>query len=448
MNESTAASTHVPLLSRRTKPSVPGSLQHHPINKNPREITSKLADIKRQSLVSSGFPSNGTMGGMALGSDARHQSCDLTKKIEDMKQYVQRLNVKKNINENHVLLSSQINSQGIYGTNNDRSLLPQLRQSLLRVSGNASRNTQCISQYSNAQNKNIMIPTSFAQQTLSSSSKTGWLTAQAGPNDIGQKISALKDFVGGTDSGDNNFIQASEVRSDININVPLFPLRSALDIHPVEENMDLLVPPGLQYAKDYAALARQHKKMEQYRSNNPLQQIPCIICKSLASKQTMATDKSRKNSSRWTSTHAAREKRPSSTTSSAKSNRNRPLLTKVFFPCEHLCVCDTCYRHKFQWSECPLCHQEIKVIFDHDNGREQDDYWDWVNEIKPPLPVGFEKALARDSHFAIADAMNRSIEDFELTGESKIPGSSHDEKDVLEGEYDDTVPTSQACIIS
>ena len=92
---------------------------------------------------------------------------------------------------------------------------------------------------------------------------------------------------------------------------------------------------------------------------------------------------------------------------------NRNVVTDAFFPCNHRCVCKSCInkeeikehssRNIFEYPHahfnCPLCAGIIKKIITCDNGREEEKYWNWVNEIKPPLPVGFEK---RFGHAAAA----------------------------------------------
>eukprot|EP00619_Florenciella_sp_RCC1007_P001620 CAMPEP_0205908836 /NCGR_PEP_ID=MMETSP1325-20131115/3479_1 /ASSEMBLY_ACC=CAM_ASM_000708 /TAXON_ID=236786 /ORGANISM="Florenciella sp., Strain RCC1007" /LENGTH=198 /DNA_ID=CAMNT_0053275077 /DNA_START=15 /DNA_END=611 /DNA_ORIENTATION=- len=87
--------------------------------------------------------------------------------------------------------------------------------------------------------------------------------------------------------------------------------------------------------------------------------------------------------------------------------------THVLFPCGHKCICDGCRKSNgvvdsatWQkalanpegggelWSFCPLCNEEIKRISRH-TGTEYEDYWKWVNEVKPPLPRGFKAKFKR-----------------------------------------------------
>ncbi|KAL7471456.1 hypothetical protein ACHAXS_011737, partial [Conticribra weissflogii] len=68
----------------------------------------------------------------------------------------------------------------------------------------------------------------------------------------------------------------------------------------------------------------------------------------------------------------------------ACSRRGRK-LNKVFFPCEHKCVCNTCFsRNKF--TRCPLCGQDIRTTLEH-TGNEQEEYWSWMEVVKPSLPI-------------------------------------------------------------
>ena len=171
------------------------------------------------------------------------------------------------------------------------------------------------------------------------------------------------------------------------------------------------------YTKDYIALARDYKRMQPYQSNNnEVSQNICICCRSMVPKSYISTRKLIEPS----------------------SNK----LSKVFFPCEHLCVCDSCFEGR-SWSTCPLCHQHIKVVFEH-TGTETEDYWRWVNEIKPKLSNSFRKSFPRCSRKAITEAMARSIEDIEEEGDDSSDSYSIYKDDSL---FDEDIK-SKACIIS
>lgn len=121
--------------------------------------------------------------------------------------------------------------------------------------------------------------------------------------------------------------------------------------------------------KDYLAMTREYAQAEAYRdkAGNQL----CLLC----------------------------QREPSSA---------------VFFPCGHKCVCTGCIRSnrimesgkaqtmatgpngEENWSFCPLCNDEIKRMLPH-TGDEEKRYWAWVNEIKPPLPHGFERCFKKDA---------------------------------------------------
>jgi hypothetical protein len=79
---------------------------------------------------------------------------------------------------------------------------------------------------------------------------------------------------------------------------------------------------------------------------------------------------------------------------------------KVFYPCQHVCVCDECiHRHEIgvldrhdqfarTWNACPLCVQEIKKIVPlHDNS--ENEYVEWLHEVKPPIPFVDRQQFAR-----------------------------------------------------
>ncbi len=55
-------------------------------------------------------------------------------------------------------------------------------------------------------------------------------------------------------------------------------------------------------------------------------------------------------------------------------------IDKVFFPCEHMCVCANCVEER-QFEVCPLCKQKIKLILNH-TGKEHQEYEDWLYEVR------------------------------------------------------------------
>jgi len=97
--------------------------------------------------------------------------------------------------------------------------------------------------------------------------------------------------------------------------------------------------PVSKLTKDYLALAREYKRMEPYRSNNPHSDVLCVRC-----------------------------------------NSSNESISKVFFPCEHCCVCTSCISGK-AWSVCPLCKREIRLILDR-TGYEREEYWTCVNQVR------------------------------------------------------------------
>lgn len=79
--------------------------------------------------------------------------------------------------------------------------------------------------------------------------------------------------------------------------------------------------------------------------------------------------------------------------------KNSP--TSVLYPCQHRCVCNPCLESEAICSldqmtlvsngfcNCPLCGTILKKILPADNGNDEDIYWNWVLEVKPPLPDDF-----------------------------------------------------------
>lgn len=167
------------------------------------------------------------------------------------------------------------------------------------------------------------------------------------------------------------------------------------------------------YTKDYISLAKDYKRMESYRCNNPITMIDCVLC--------------------------------ANTVQKVKIGSKKNAAMKVFFPCEHLCLCNSCYN-KETWDTCPLCHENIKVIFDHD-GKEVEAYWRWVNEIVPPISSSFKRAFPRLSREAIAVAMARSIDGIDLQ-ESDISKSKEMDNTYPDGMVNGNAVQSSACTIS
>ena len=176
------------------------------------------------------------------------------------------------------------------------------------------------------------------------------------------------------------------------------------------------------FSKDYIQMAKNYKRMEPYRCDSPSTQNACLNCQSMVFKTFFFRD--------------ANKHRPSNRTEKING------LSKVFFPCEHLCVCDRCFTDNGPWDICPLCSQNIKVIFDH-TGKEKEDYWRWVNEIRPPLNSSFRKAFPRLSRKAIAVSMARSIEDFKDSNSD----SDYDNLEEHSAEFEYALH-SKACVIS
>ncbi|RLN86751.1 hypothetical protein BBJ28_00012530 [Nothophytophthora sp. Chile5] len=70
--------------------------------------------------------------------------------------------------------------------------------------------------------------------------------------------------------------------------------------------------------------------------------------------------------------------------------------TSVFFPCQHMCVCDDCIKAAKLSPDaqpsclCPICMTDIRLILPH-TGKEEEKYWKWVMEVKPSMPSHFKQ---------------------------------------------------------
>jgi len=102
------------------------------------------------------------------------------------------------------------------------------------------------------------------------------------------------------------------------------------------------------YTKDYIGLSNEYRRMEKYRihpvKRDTKRQPACIIC-----------------------------------------GRRSVTFNKVFFPCEHRCVCSTCLDKKLP-KQCPLCKDAVRIVLPWKiNGREHEAYWKWVEEVGTSL---------------------------------------------------------------
>mmetsp|Transcript_12539 Transcript_12539/g.26689 ORF Transcript_12539/g.26689 Transcript_12539/m.26689 type:complete len:197 (-) Transcript_12539:291-881(-) len=68
-----------------------------------------------------------------------------------------------------------------------------------------------------------------------------------------------------------------------------------------------------------------------------------------------------------------------------------------------MCVCTECVEER-KFEACPLCKQKIKLILNH-NGKEHQEYEDWLYEFPYYIPEKFIKSFKKNSQKAI----NRAI---------------------------------------
>ena len=50
------------------------------------------------------------------------------------------------------------------------------------------------------------------------------------------------------------------------------------------------------------------------------------------------------------------------------------------------------------YCSCPLCAGIIKKVLPHEDGKEVDKYWAWVEEVNPSLPTGFMRNFRHSAH--------------------------------------------------
>ncbi|KAL3800048.1 hypothetical protein ACHAW5_003696 [Stephanodiscus triporus] len=138
----------------------------------------------------------------------------------------------------------------------------------------------------------------------------------------------------------------------------LKPITSLTSIHAKYHDLE-------SYSKDYILLAREYQWMEKYRIHpreiETAHQLSCVTC------------------------------------------LRRGGLDKVFFPCQHRCVCSNC-QDKMKPKQCPLCHDPIMIILDNTEN-VYEEYWTWVDEVQPSISTAFLKSFFVQSKDAIRSAM-------------------------------------------
>mmetsp|Transcript_19057 Transcript_19057/g.27985 ORF Transcript_19057/g.27985 Transcript_19057/m.27985 type:complete len:624 (-) Transcript_19057:351-2222(-) len=183
----------------------------------------------------------------------------------------------------------------------------------------------------------------------------------------------------------------------------------AIDHKDNDEKLQPSLQPQRRLTKDYIGLAKSYKNTERYRLMttpvlNGENLIICILCERKAE---VAITANKSNESDDDDNY------------DITCNIRR--IAKVFFPCEHQCVCDECVEShcfgnrnddaKSSLSSssvrcCPLCGEEIKLILDFDavgGGKAvREKYWSWVNEVKPFIPKSFVSNFPQKSKKSIS----------------------------------------------
>jgi rubrerythrin len=124
------------------------------------------------------------------------------------------------------------------------------------------------------------------------------------------------------------------------------------------------------HARDYVGLSEDYNKLERYRFssktyNDTSRHLECVLC--------------------------MRPKR----------------IDKVFFPCEHKCICTLCLERSAP-KNCPLCNDVVKLVLD-DTDDANEMYWEWVEEVKPTISRYFLQQFFAESKSAIRSAMRKGI---------------------------------------
>jgi hypothetical protein len=203
-----------------------------------------------------------------------------------------------------------------------------------------------------------------------------------------------------------------------------------------------------QYAKDYIRLAKEYKRSECYRNSNLQMKKKCHVCK-----ETALTDIIQKDGRRINHVITGESHSISNNNSSIHKTRPRALV-KVLYPCEHRPICNICWERK-QWTKCPFCNKEVKVAINH-TGNEENEYWEWIHEIKPHLPNGFLKTFTRMSKRSIAKAMAKSVVEGDDGGDNNATmtscrktDSNHEKLDLTINRFHhNVVVDSKTCLIS
>eukprot|EP00944_MAST-04C_sp_MAST-4C-sp1_P001470 g1470.t1 len=128
--------------------------------------------------------------------------------------------------------------------------------------------------------------------------------------------------------------------------------------------------------------------------------------------------------------------------------KSRP-CKMVFFPCRHACVCNECMkehnigtkdtREQTAWRACPLCMEEIKIVLPRD-GHEETKYWEWVHDVKPPIPSAksFVKQFRKVGDILEDNNKRQKILDQHNLEITSTYSRSHDSHDQSDTEYTDS----------
>lgn len=150
------------------------------------------------------------------------------------------------------------------------------------------------------------------------------------------------------------------------------------------------------HTKDYPTLAKEYKRVKKYQihprgvvKESDAEHLSCVIC-------------SRQGG-----------------------------LDKVFFPCQHQCVCASCILNTATLlKQCPLCHVTISIVLNN-TSNVYEEYWNWVEEVQTSTSTAFIKSFFIQSKDAIQLAMakvnSNNFKDVPLVETS--PTSHYEEDD-------------------
>jgi len=259
----------------------------------------------------------------------------------------------------------------------DRAYQRQLasRLAVIANNGNNGNITSNSSQSRSRRPQQSAIASDSSTTTTSGSSSTS--QQQRSYQSIRQDLLSLYEGSSGTAATESSTKRSSSVsrrQKGSSKNTEANPNLAPHHLAPVHEGY-----PTQALTKDYIKLAQRYKSQENYRSsaNPPKSSSICLLC------------------------------------------HESCIIERVFWPCAHQCVCNSCIMtHRMGSARfgsspaasnvCPLCKDGIKIVLKSRGGNERQQFEAWMNDVRPTISRTFAREFKARSAMEIRWAMRES----------------------------------------